>query len=393
MTAILGYLDLIMEGCPRRCEFGREEIGSYVDTALKNAKLLLQIINDILDLSKIEAGKLQVDRIRCSPRQILSEVAELLKVRAEAKGLAISLDFDRALPEAIDSDPVRLRQILINLVGNAIKFTEIGEVRLTAGPVFAADGPQLEIRVIDSGIGMTRRQVAEIFRPFSQVDASASRRFGGTGLGLMLSKRLAELLGGDVRVETEPGKGSTFSLVIPAGPLEKQTEMPGQVTPQTAIHETSRPPSSSGPWLACRVLLVEDGPDNQRLISILLRKAGAEVVIAENGQAALDRVQAAEQQGCRFDVILMDMQMPVLDGYQATRRLRAAGWDGPILALTAHAMSGARQECLEAGCNDFLSKPIDRSLLLDAVARYSAGSLHPSNRENSLVPLQAQPSS
>ena len=376
MTAILGYLELIVQNCPRTCSNGQNDVPAYSAIVLQNAHLLLQIINDILDLSKIEAGKFEIERVVCAPHQILSDVVELLKVRAESKGLGLSLDYQGPIPEAIQTDPVRLRQVLINLVGNALKFTEVGEVRIrTRLRGYPGDLPQLEIQVQDTGIGMSPEQVERLFRPFSQVDTSASRRFGGTGLGLMLSRRLAELLGGDVTVQSARGQGSSFTFTLAVGPLVGATFVEGgrlaTLPPAAAV----RPVALDDVPLACRVLLVEDGPDNQRLLAFLLRKAGAEVVVASNGQAGIAEALASRQTGRPFEVILMDMQMPILDGYQATRRLRQQGWTGAILALTAHAMKEDRQGCLDAGCDEYLTKPIDRRLLLETVARHAASAL------------------
>jgi PAS domain S-box-containing protein len=366
MTAILGYLDVIAKGCPRHCDFSQIEVATYADVVVRNANLLMQILNDILDLSRIEANKLQIDRIACSPRQVLGEVIELLKIRADAKELQLSLDCEGPIPETILSDPIRLRQILINLVGNAIKFTESGGVRLAVRILATPDAePQLEVRVSDSGIGMSPAQVEKLFQPFSQVDTSATRRFGGLGLGLVISRRLAMLLGGDITVESAPGKGSTFTLTVAAGSVtdRRPTDEPRSPAP-------ARPEPS--PSLACRILFVEDGPDNQRLIAYLLEKAGAEVTVAENGQVGLTCALASRDRAEPFDVILMDMQMPIMDGYEATRRLREQGWTGPIIALTAHAMKESRDECLEAGCDDYLTKPIDRQALVQTVAAQAA---------------------
>ncbi|MEN6451525.1 MAG: ATP-binding protein [Thermoguttaceae bacterium] len=370
MTAILGYADLLAES-------GREPaLAEAADTIRRNGCHLLDIINNILDISKIEAGKLEVEPIACSPSTIVSEVASLMRLRAEAKRLSLSVEFDGPIPETIHTDPVRLRQILINLIGNAVKFTEAGGVRVVARLRHAAACPPLlQFDVIDTGIGMTPQQVGQLFEPFMQADTSTSRRFGGSGLGLTISKRLAELLGGDIRVESTPARGTTFSATINPGPLNDAPPHlePSQAKPLADEPATCRrqPP----PHLDGRVLLVEDGPDNQRLIALILRTAGAEVTVAANGQEAIaDVLAAASADGNRphaaFDVILMDMQMPVLDGYAATAQLRSWGYRGPIIALTAHAMTQDRQKCLDAGCDDYLAKPIDRQKILDVVRHY-----------------------
>lgn len=369
MTAILGYMELIAQECPRSCEFSRETLGCHIEVISKNAHLLLQIINNILDLSKIEAGKLEIASVPCSPRQVVSEVVGLLKVQAVGKGLRLHVDCRGPIPATIRTDPVRLRQILINLTGNAIKFTEAGEVRLVLRLASGGDAPpKLQIEVADTGRGMAEDQLSKLFKAFSQVDASTTRRFGGTGLGLMISRRLARLLGGDIQVQSEVGKGSTFTLTVATGALDGVAliEDPGEA--ENDGHPTRPAPEGPAQTIRGRVLLAEDGPDNQHLISLLLRRAGAEVTAAENGRVAVDLALASRAQGKAFDVILMDMQMPVLDGYGATRELRAAQWQGPIVALTAHAMAGDRQRCLDAGCDDYASKPIDRQQLLKTVA-------------------------
>jgi CheY-like chemotaxis protein len=236
-----------------------------------------------------------------------------------------------------------------------------------------ANGPKLQVEVVDTGIGMTEEQIARLFKPFHQADTSTTRKFGGSGLGLTISKRLAEKLGGDIAVTSTLGAGSTFTVTIDTGPLEgvklvdKPTEADISMEPETN-------PITQRGQVNCRVLLAEDGPDNQRLMSFLLEKAGAEVALAENGRIAHDHALAARDGGTPFDVILMDMQMPVMDGYEATARLRDAEYTGPIIALTAHAMSTDREKCLKAGCDEYLAKPVDRQRLISLVAEYAAAS-------------------
>ncbi|NQT36835.1 MAG: response regulator [Planctomycetes bacterium] len=366
MTAILGFADLLHENT------AKPENVAAVDTIRRNGNYLLELINNILDLSKIEAGKLEIQRVRCSPLEILSEVATLMKVRTDAKGLSLAVQCQGSVPRTIETDPVRLRQILINLVGNAVKFTEVGGVlvvvRLTDD---SRDGASLRIEVSDTGIGMSGEQTEKLFQPFVQADTSATRRFGGTGLGLAISRRLAQILDGDIRVQSTPGMGSTFTVDVSPGSLvgvAMTARFPTAESAPTPAEVLDLTPDVA---LDCRILLAEDGPDNQRLISFLLRKAGADVVMAENGRVAVQCVQRAQADGKPFDLVLMDMQMPVVDGYQATEKLRADGCTAPIIALTAHAMAGDRQKCLQAGCNDYLTKPIDRSEFLPMIARYT----------------------
>ena len=278
------------------------------------------------------------------------------------------------MPQTIRTDPTQLRQILMNLVGNAIKFTAVGGVRITVS-LAEPEKQQLRLEVRDTGVGMNAAAVAGLFQPFSQADLSTTRVFGGTGLGLAISRRLARMLGGDITVESEPQKGSTFALCIDPGPLDGVPMDEGPLPAPRA--EPVQRHSAVPPMLGGRILLAEDGPDNQQLISFHLRKAGAQVTLAENGRVAADLALAALGDGEPFDLILMDMQMPVLDGYEATRLLRAGGYRAPIIALTAHATDSARRQCLTAGCDDYATKPIQRDAFIATLARHlhDAGAL------------------
>ena len=365
MTAILGFTNMLFEegdlakAPPERIK--------AIETIRRNGQYLLDLINDILDLSKIEAGKLEVERVRCSPTTLLENVKSLMAVRAEAKQLSLEVEYTGRMPETIQTDPTRLRQVLINLIANAIKFTDRGGVRVAVcleDP--ASREPKVQFRVIDTGIGMTAEQIAGLFRPFAQGDASTTRKFGGTGLGLAISKRLAELLGGEISVESQAGAGSEFCLTIRTGPLDgaSMIEQPAEYAAVATEKPETDAATGSNDRLDCRILLAEDGPDNQRLIAYVLRKAGAEVTVVENGKLAVD-VALAAIHGRResdppgpFDVILMDMQMPVMDGYEAAGLLRQRGYTGSIIALTAHAMVGDREKCIVAGCDDYVSKPV-----------------------------------
>jgi PAS domain S-box-containing protein len=400
MTAILGYIeqisDGVADGCQGRCEYGRTHLPIHLATISRNAELLLQIINDILDLSKIEVGRVDVERIACSPVPLLADVQSLMAVRAEAKNLPLRCGFGGPIPETITSDPTRIRQVLVNLVGNAIKFTAAGAVevlgRLLDEP---AQPPRLCFEVRDTGIGLTPEQIQKLFQPFTQADASTTRQFGGTGLGLAISKRLVGLLGGDIEVESTPGQGSTFRVTFATGSLDGVRLLDN---PDLSVNGGTSAAAASAPQMVsldgCRILLAEDGPDNQRLIAFLLKKAGATVELADNGRIGLEKALAAAQGGEAFDVILMDMQMPEMDGYEATGRLRAAGYDGPIIALTAHAMASDKEKCLAAGCDDYASKPIDRQRLLEIVHRYAqAGSRsRPASGDRPTLVLNTTPS-
>jgi CheY-like chemotaxis protein len=291
-------------------------------------------------------------------------------VRASAKGLPLDVEFAGPVPEVIQSDPTRLRQILVNLLGNAIKFTEVGKVSLVTRFVAENDLPRLDFEVIDTGIGMTAEQIGRLFQSFTQADTSTARRYGGTGLGLAICKRLAEMLGGDVAVvESRQGAGTRMRATVATGVLGNVNMISDPVAAM-AILEQPIPDSSvvrSSPLAGLRVLLAEDGPDNQRLIGHLLKKAGGMVTVVENGRLAVDAALAAVRNANPYTVILMDMQMPVMDGYAATALLREKGYTGPIIALTAHAMATDREKCLAAGCTDYASKPIDRQKLLEIV--------------------------
>jgi len=367
MTSILGYAELLLQ--PGLSEAHRQE---HVNAIQRNGQHLLAIINDILDLSKIEASKLKLELLGCSPVQIIEEVVSLMRVRAIEKQLGLDVAYEYPIPETIRTDSVRLRQVLVNLLGNALKFTKEGRVGLRVRfEEPADDGPvRFSVAVSDTGIGMTGEQMKRLFQPFTQADASTTRKFGGTGLGLAICGRLARMLGGKIEVESALGMGSTFTLTIDPGPMDG-VRMVHDVS-EAPAQDSDRPEEGSQPCkLNARVLLAEDGPDNQRLVSFVLKKAGATVDVAENGRVAVERATGALDAGSAYDVILMDMQMPEMDGYQATRKLRQGGYDRPIVALTAHAMGADRQKCLDAGCDDYLSKPFSRAGLLKTVSRYA----------------------
>jgi signal transduction histidine kinase/CheY-like chemotaxis protein len=407
LTAILGFADVLLE--EPDSSISPADRRHRLQTIHRNGEHLLGLINGLLDLSKIESGKMEMERLAISPARILNDAVALLQVRAEAGNLALAIAFDGPFPETIQSDPTRLKQILLNLVGNAVKFTESGSVTVTARLVTAGkDQARLQIDVADTGIGITAEQIARLFEPFTQADASCSRTYGGTGLGLAISRRLARMLDGDITVSSTPGKGSVFRLEIAAGPAAalvpidaaamlacplsaEPLDDPARVTPCSIPAEglervesldgdssaPRQPALPSGQLSGLRVLLAEDGPDNRLLIGHVLRKAGAEVVFAENGRLAFDFALGALRAGEPYDVIVMDMQMPVLDGYSATRELREAGYDRPIIALTAHAMADDRQRCLDAGCDDYTTKPINRPALLSIVARHACAASQP----------------
>jgi len=370
LTAVLGFAELLAQNVTK------PDNVDAVRIIRRNGEHLLELINDVLDLSKIEAERLEPERIACSPTEVISEVVSLMSADAQSKGLSLHCDYRGTMPKTIHTDPTRLRQILLNLLGNAVKFTDGGEIHVTTQLIGRqSQSPLMQIQVADSGIGMSTEQIKRIFLPFSQADSSTTRRHGGTGLGLAISRRLAKLLGGGISVESTLGAGSTFAVTIATGPLDNVPMLENAAVAEGAHATGDRPDSPALPRTTnCRVLLAEDGPDNQRLISFVLRKAGVEVEIAENGRIAVEAARDAETTGKPFDLILMDMQMPVLDGYEATRELRAGGYERPIAALTAHAMSTDQQKCLAAGCDMYMTKPIDHRQLLSMVARYAVSS-------------------
>lgn len=373
MTAILGYTELLYEeGELAKAPPARIEA---IQTIRRNGEHLLEIINDILDISKIESGTLELECQSCSPVDIVNDVISLMKIRAKAKGIQLAVQFETRMPATIQTDPTRLRQILVNLIGNAVKFTEAGRVDVVLRTSLG-ERPQLEFDVVDTGTGVPTKLVAGLFKPFAQADNSTTRKFGGTGLGLSISQRLARRLGGDVvLVSSIPTVGSKFRAIIDTGPIVKWSTVSHRETNDAGMVPVESPQATNSAQRlqGCRILFAEDGPDNQRLISHILKKSGAEIEVVENGELAVSAALQQAAGGTAFDVILMDMQMPVLDGYAATASLRQQGYDRPIIALTAHAMQGAREECLEAGCDDFATKPINRTELADLIISYWKG--------------------
>ncbi|HRA89177.1 MAG TPA: ATP-binding protein, partial [Planctomycetaceae bacterium] len=369
MTAILGYADLV------RDLIDHPEALSHLQTIRRNGDYLLDIINDILDLSKIEAGKLDLDPDRMSPHLVVEDVRSIMDVRSAEKNLELIVEYASRIPARMHTDARRLKQILINLVGNAIKFTSSGEVRIViqyTNEVHAAEhadeGGFLQFDVIDTGIGMSDEQLQNLFNPFSQGDSSVSRNFGGTGLGLAISQRLAELLGGGITVESWINQGSKFTATIATGDL---TGVPF-IDPKPVILKATTNDSNESIRLTCHILVVDDRRDIRFLSRRLLTNAGATVDECEDGQQAVDYMKERHSSKAFPALILLDMQMPNLDGYQTAQQLRKLGYTGPIIALTADAMQGDMNLCREAGCNDYLAKPIDVQLLLEMVYQMTA---------------------
>lgn len=356
LGAILGFSELLLAE-----DLTPSESLNYLTTIRRNGKLLSQIIDDILDLSKVEAGYLEIEKLEIHLPDLLEDINATLGLRASEKGIRFSISNRGAIPQKIASDPTRLKQILFNIIGNAIKFTERGAIDVTIG---LCHEDLLEFLVRDTGLGMDPGQAERIFEPFIQSDSSTTRKYGGTGLGLALSRRLAKSLGGNVTLlESVPGRGSTFRITINPGAMEATHLIDRLEIKKKTIEETSR---ISGIRLdGLRILVVEDAYDNQILVGQILRSAGATVSSANNGREGLER--ALKNQ---YDLILMDIQMPEMDGLEATRKLREQGVKIPILALTAHALSEEKERCRLAGCDDHIAKPIDRSILLERIFEF-----------------------
>ena len=365
LTAILGFAEVLEESLADRPD--NAELSEMVELIRNAGEHLLTVINDILDLSKIEAERMAVETRETPLLDTLTSVRDLVWPRASGKGLDVVLELRNALPDRIQSDPTRLKQILLNLAGNAVKFTEQGNVVIAAEVVDDADGLRLLIEVEDSGPGIDRDHARMLFTPFEQGDTSVSRRFGGSGLGLAICRRLARLMGGEVRLlRTTVGLGSVFQLELPLVPApDAHWTTHAGASPRRPQVQRFAPVVLSG-----NVLVVDDGPDNRRLVSHHLRRAGATVQVAVDGRQALLEFARAEAEGRPYDLILSDMQMPELDGYELARTLRQLGARVPIVALTAAAMAEDRERCLSAGCDDYCSKPIVKETLLAAVARW-----------------------
>ena len=359
MNAILGFTELLRRGYGK----GERESSRYLDTIHHSGKHLLTLINDILDLSKVEAGQLTVERIACPVHAVVQAAVSELQIKAQDKGIGLTLSAATPLPAQVASDPARIRQVVLNLLSNAVKFTERGSVEVA----LACEGTTYRIEVSDSGIGIAPDKIESMFDPFTQADESITRRFGGTGLGLAISRKFARALGGDLTASSQPGVGTTMIFTFDAGPLDGVALLEGDAWKEA---QGAGAAAAARRWRipSARVLVVDDGAENRELLSLVLAEQGLWVEEAENGQVALD---ALARSG--FDLVLMDMQMPVLDGFGATRELRARGLKLPVVALTANAMKGFEQEVLQAGCTAYLTKPVDIDLLLETVATLLGG--------------------
>lgn len=366
LTAIVGYSELLEEDCELMNL--PEHRAQTVDTIRQASQHLLTIVNDILDISKIEAGKMTVECVEVDLVSLIASIESLMRPHAIKKGLQLQVIQTTPLPSRVRSDPTRLRQMLMNLVGNAIKFTETGSVTIRVSANAQRDGTLLTVAVEDTGMGLSDDQSRRLFTAFTQSDTSVTRKHGGTGLGLVLCRRMARLLGGDVCItRTSPGEGSVFTVTLLVETILWEEPNPGKVNERPDVSVIT--PRQLTDVLHGRILLAEDGLDNQRLISLVLRRAGAEVEVADNGQIALQMLTASLDHS-PYDLLITDIQMPEMDGYTLTARAREIGVSVPIIALTAHVMAEDRQRCLEAGCNDFAAKPLDKLALVTTCEKW-----------------------
>ncbi len=364
LTAVLGYAELLAEG-----RLAAAEAAFAAEVIHRNGAHLLHVVDEILDLSRLKAHRMEPGRLATDLPALIGEVQAAVGAAAAAKGLALRIELDPALPNEIVTDPMRLKQILLNLLGNAVKFTPSGEVRLAARRGADPEAPRIVFEVSDTGIGIPSARLHRLFQAFEQSDASIAGRFGGTGLGLSISRRLARLLGGDITVQSRAGHGSTFCVSICA-PLPARLLLPA---PEEHPERHSRGPDFRHPTLGGRrILLVEDCPDSRRLLAYLLRKAGAAVTTASDGRQAVAVALKACEGGDPFDLVLMDVDLPVLSGPEAVRELRRRGYGGPIVALTAHVLEAERQRCATAGFDEYLCKPVEHGRLIETARRLSA---------------------
>lgn len=358
LGAILSFSELMLGQ-----EMSSEERVRGAEVIKRNGFLLSNIINDILDLSKVEAGKLDIEKVAVHFDEIVNEVKSLLNLKATEKGIRLIVSADGAIPDVITTDPLRLRQILLNIVGNAIKFTQRGTVEIKISLVPIDSVMKLRFLVKDTGKGIKPEHAKNLFKPFSQEDVSTTRKYGGTGLGLVLSKKLANSLGGDVVLqESIPDMGSTFAITIDPGDLKKVLFQNFETSPVEVATTVEQIPDFSH----LKVLLVDDSLDNQLIVTHLLKRTGVFIDTASNGREGVDKALAGN-----YDLVLMDLQMPILDGYGALNELKQLSYKKPIIALTAHAMKEERVRCLESGFADHVSKPVDRQVLVKVISQYA----------------------
>jgi signal transduction histidine kinase/ActR/RegA family two-component response regulator len=417
MNALTSFTEILTQRITQNSSTElREETEGILDIIKKSSHDLLNIINDVLDYIKIDANLLKIESVPTSIKQIIHDICHTEKPNVIAKRLDLSIKHSANIPPVFLGDPVRIRQILTNLIDNAIKFTEKGTITVSSAVVsgedsavttiqsdasthdadakkqdsFSASSMQIKVSVTDTGTGLTQSQIREIFKPFRPMDSSVSQKKRSTGLGLSIAMRLATLMDGAINIESTPGQGSTFSLLlnvyVPEGAYaeavladREHKEGTGRSESQLLTGLDIRIPKKKSddfsldtnrPLRDARILIVEDMIVNQAIMATLLRDAGATVAIADNGALGVQKVMQDMDNGLLFDVVLMDMQMPVMDGYEATEFLRKHGYRRPIVAVTAHALSGDRERTLEAGCDDYITKPVDPKTLIEIIRKY-----------------------
>lgn len=357
LTAIIGFAEMSVHDV-----IPNSNRKKYSESILRNGKHLLQVINDILDISKLEANRIEFEEEKFSPSQILQEVEHVLLPQVNKKGLFLELSYNYPIPEYITGDALRFKQVILNLCSNAVKFTETGRINIKVNCDFKER--KLYVEVVDTGIGMTGEQVEKVFDAFTQADSTVSRKYGGTGLGLALSKQFIEKMGGSIEAHSLLGIGSRFIISIETGNISTVKTIHSKPVVRTNQQVAVSTPKSVRQVVG-KILLVEDNTDNQQLFKLLLEKTGATVKIVENGKEAVATAMAEA-----FDLIFMDMQMPIMDGVEATKILRSKGYDGVIISLTANAMKQDREACFEAGCNDYITKPVSEKTLFNTVCEY-----------------------
>ena len=357
LTSIIGFAEALTE----RTTHLKDRVG-ITKKIIKNGKHLLKIINDILDISKIEANKMEFEKVFFSPVNLILDIKELIENQFREKNISLYIEYEYPLPNVIYNDALRLKQIILNLCSNALKFTKAGKVSIKIS--CDVKNKKIFFTVIDSGVGLTKEQKVKVFDAFTQADSSTTREFGGTGLGLSISKQFAEKMGGTITVESLSGIGSQFCASVSTGEIEQsqlilgKPELPDKIDNILFQYDSSCAVKGN-------ILIAEDNEDNRQLLSILLADTGADIYYVENGQEAIDKTREKT-----FDLILMDMQMPIMGGIEATKTLRSSNYTAPIVAITANAMSSDYDMCVEAGCNDFLTKPINKDKLFQVIYKY-----------------------
>ena len=389
MNAVLGFAEILgrrlLDCCPPDQIEDNSQIIEMID---KSGGYLLTVINDILDISKVGADQVELDWVSTEPRKIIEDVHKVISLQLKEKPhVRFHSEIDQSVPKCVYSDPTRLRQILGIICGNAIKFSEKGTIRFNCRLLTFKNTPEkieevrraygqkvntslftigspitlLQFVVQDEGIGISEAFMPRLFQPFTQADVSSTRKYGGTGLGLAIAKHLAESMGGDIAVQSEEGVGSTFYVTFAVEVIHQRADAVS-FSGVVLLRDAEKPLSDMN------ILIVEDGKVNQIVLTTVLQEAGATIQIAENGKLGIEAVDSSEK---GFDVILMDMQMPVMDGYEATTRLRESGFNNPIIAVTAHALSGDMEKTFQVGCNDYMSKPVDRDKLIDTILKHN----------------------